>query len=79
MDNGQGGTHGILEKLVFCEPKEDFAAQVQPPGDCGARDKWMVVSVGKPGGLPVGASLGSSPNLCLHKMIQWSESSWNLN
>lgn len=80
VDSGHRGTHSILEGLVLCAPKENFAAQVlQAPGDCGARKRWMAVGVSSPGGLPVGASLGSSPNLCFYKVIQWSESSWNLN
>ena len=55
------GANGTLEELVLCAPKENFAAQVQPPGNCGARDMLRVVDVGGPGDVLVGVSLDNRP------------------
>lgn len=33
------GAKGTLGGPVLCVPNENFASQVEPPGDCGARDR----------------------------------------
>lgn len=38
-----------MGELGLCACKESCVAQVQPPGDCGARDKGRLIGAGETG------------------------------
>lgn len=44
---------------MLCALKRKFAVPVQLPGDSEGRDRWRVVGVERPGGVPVGTTLDS--------------------
>lgn len=67
VDNGRGP---LAYWRNWCSAlKGKFAVPVQLPGDSKARDRWRVVGIGRPGGVPMGATLDSMSKSITKSMV----------